>query len=72
MSAEHKPSFTIDDIRKIREEMYEETRGMNPEELIAYYNGEAGWFEAEMEKRRRLRAAGPGDAQAASTKPAFA
>lgn len=71
MTVEVSQDFTIEDIRKIREENYLETLHMSMEEKVAHYNAEGEAFEREMEERRRLRHAGQVDAPATPL-PTFA
>ena len=51
------PDFTIDDIYKIREYHYELTKDMTTQERINFYNEGGRAFLAEMEKRKRQKAA---------------
>ncbi len=51
------PDFTIDDIHKIREYHYELTNDMTTQERINFYNEGGRAFLAEMEKRKRQKAA---------------
>ena len=51
------PDFTIDDIHKIREYHYELTKDMTTQERINFYNEGGRAFLAEMEKRKRQKAA---------------
>lgn len=57
MSADKSPSFTVEDIHRVREEMYEETRGLGIEGINAYLHAGAKEAQAEIEKRRGARAA---------------
>ena len=49
------PDFTIEDIHKIREWNYEQTKDMTMEEKIAYYNNSGKDAEREIERRRKLK-----------------
>ena len=51
------PDFTIEDIHKIREYHYELTKDMTTQERINFYNEGGRAFLAEMEKRKRQKAA---------------
>ena len=51
------PDFTIDDIHKIREYHYELAKDMTTQERINFYNEGGRAFLAEMEKRKRQKAA---------------
>ena len=51
------PDFTIDDIYKIREYHYELNKDMTTQERINFYNEGGRAFLAEMEKRKRQKAA---------------
>ena len=47
--------FTIEDIHKIREWNYEQTKDMTMEEKIAYYNNSGKDAEREIERRRVIK-----------------
>lgn len=49
------PDFTIEDIHKIREWNYEQTKDMTMEEKISYYNNSGKDAEREIERRRELK-----------------
>ncbi len=51
------PDFTVEDIHKIREYHYELTKDMTTQERINFYNEGGRAFLAEMEKRKRQKAA---------------
>lgn len=51
------PDFTVEDIHKIREYHYELTKDMTTQEKINFYNEGGRAFLAEMEKRKRQKAA---------------
>lgn len=46
------PDFTVEDIHKIREQNYEQTKDMTIEEKVAYYNNSGKEAEREIERRR--------------------
>ena len=48
------PNFTIDDIHKIREYNYEQTKNLSPKEQCDYYNNKAEKFlkEAGIQPKR--------------------
>ncbi|MCX4379104.1 MAG: hypothetical protein OSJ61_23525 [Lachnospiraceae bacterium] len=47
--------FTIEDIHKIREQIYERTKDMTVAEKVAYYNNSGKEAEREIERRRELK-----------------
>lgn len=47
--------FTIEDIHKIREQIYERTKDMTVAEKVAYYNNSGKEAEREIERRRALK-----------------
>lgn len=49
------PSFTIEDIHKIREQNYERTKDMTVAEKVAYHNNSGNEAEKEIERRRALK-----------------
>lgn len=49
------PDFTIEDIHKIREQNYEQTKDMTVAEKVAYYNNSGKEAEREIERRRALK-----------------
>jgi len=49
------PDFTIEDIRKIREQNYEHTKDMIIAEKVEYYNNSGKEAEREIERRRALK-----------------
>lgn len=49
------PNFTVEDIHKIREQNYEQTKDMTIEEKVAYYNNSGKEAEREIERRRMLK-----------------
>lgn len=49
------PDFTIEDIYKLREYNYEQTKDMTVAEKVAYYNNSGKEAEREIEQRRALK-----------------
>ncbi len=49
------PDFTIEDIHKIGEQNYEQTKDMTVAEKVAYYNNSGKEAEREIERRRALK-----------------
>ncbi len=47
--------FTIEDIHKIREQIYERTKDMTVAEKVTYYNNSGKEAEREIERRRELK-----------------
>ena len=49
------PSFTVDDIHKLREYNYRLTKDMTPQERMDFYNNAGRAFQEEIERGRQAK-----------------
>ena len=49
------PSFTVEDIHKLREYNYRLTKDMTPQERMDFYNNAGRAFQEEIEREKRTQ-----------------